>query len=463
MIPVIAIVGRPNVGKSTLFNRLTKSKDALVADMPGVTRDRLYGDVHVEGGRYLVIDTGGFELDQSGIPGEMAKQAWQAVDESDAVLFMLDAREGLNAADRELAEKLRLVNKPIFVLANKVDGIDENAVMSECYELGFLHIYPVAVASGRGMGVVMEQLLEQLPPFQMDEDSTKHPGTRVAIIGKPNVGKSTLVNRILGEERVVVFDQPGTTRDSIFIPFERHGQQYTLIDTAGVRKRGKIYDLVEKFSVIKTLQAIEMANVVVFVIDAQDGLSDQDLRLLGFVIRAGRALVLAINKWDGMTEEQREEVKSDLSRRLGFTDFAELFFISAKHGTGVGHLYDAIDQAYESAMRELGTSVLTRLLEDAVTRHQPPLVRGRRIKLRYAHSGGHNPQIIVVHGNQTGELPKTYYRYLVNYFRKALKLVGTPIRIEFKTGENPYEGKVNKLTPRQIKRKKRLMKHVKGK
>lgn len=461
MIPVIAIVGRPNVGKSTLFNRLTKSNDALVHDMPGVTRDRIYGEAKVSGGRYLLIDTGGFEPDSQGMVSMMAKQAWQAIEEADCVLFMVDVRNGITAADKELTEKFRRYHKPVLVLANKVDGSDPNMIMAESYELGLSKVFPIAANSGRGLSVFLEALADIIPPFEQQEEDFKHPGTRVAIVGKPNVGKSTLVNRMLGEERVLVFDEPGTTRDSIFIPFERLGKQYTLIDTAGVRKRGKVYELVEKFSVIKTLKAIDAAHVVVFVIDAKDGISDQDLRLLGFVLRAGRALVLAVNKWDGMSAEDREEIKIDIDRRLGFVDFAETFFISALHGTSVGHLYKAIDEAYTSAMKELTTSQLTRLLEDAVSRHQPPLVRGRRIKLRMAHCGGHNPPIIVVHGNQTDDLPKSYQRYLSNYFRESLQLVGTPVRMELRSGDNPYAGKKNTLTPRQERRRKRLMKHVK--
>lgn len=456
MIPVIAIVGRPNVGKSTLFNRLTRTRDALVIDLPGVTRDRLYGEATVTGGQYLVIDTGGFEVEQEGMTNLMAKQARQAIDEADVVLFMVDARQGLNATDRELADQLRQVSKPIVVLANKVDGVDENIITPECYELGFANVFPIASTTGRGISSLLTKLTELVAPYQSEQTDQQYPGTRVAIVGKPNVGKSTLINRIMGEERVVVFDQPGTTRDSIFIPFERLGSQYTLIDTAGVRKRGKIHDIVEKFSVIKTLKAIEAANVVVFVVDAQDGVSDQDLRLLGFVIRSGKALVVAVNKWDGLSGEHRDDIKNELSRRIEFTSFAKLFYISALHGTGVGNLFAAIDEAYLSATKDLSTSLLTELLQDAVSRHEPPLVRGRRIKLRYAHCGGHNPQIIVIHGNQTDDIPKAYQRYLNNYFRGALKLVGTPVRIQFKSGENPFAGRKNKLTQRQERRRRRV-------
>ncbi len=459
MKPVIALVGRPNVGKSTLFNCLTRSRDALVADQPGLTRDRKYGEGKIGEKPYIVIDTGGLSGDEQGLDELMAGQVWQAVQEATAVLFLVDAQEGLNAADQEIGRRLRQSNKTMYLVVNKIDGTNPEIAKAEFHTLGLGEPYGITASHGRGVAALMDEVLQDFP--QASEEEPEHPGIKIAIVGKPNVGKSTLVNRILGEERVLTYDMPGTTRDSIFIPFERYGKHYTLIDTAGVRRRSRIDDKLEKFSVIKALQAIEEADVVVLVIDAQQGITDQDAHLLGFVLDVGRALIIAVNKWDGLDPDQRQRVKQELDRRLQFVDFAEIRFISALHGTGVGELYAPIEVAYEAAYKNLPTPQLTKILENAVSGHQPQMVRGRRIKLRYAHQGGKNPPIIVIHGNQVDQVPGHYKRYLMKFFRDSLKLYGTPVRLEFKSGANPFAGKRNTLTPRQMQKKKRLMRHIK--
>ena len=466
MLPVIALVGRPNVGKSTLFNRLTRSRDALVANQPGLTRDRQYGLSHRGDFPAVVIDTGGLMDDAEGLDDLTSQQARLAIAEADIVLFLVDGFAGLNAVDEQIATQLRRAGKPAVVVVNKTDRLDPEVGRAEFHALGLGE--PLAIAAVHGTGVEsMMAAVKTLLPEDFTGSGTdpedELSGIRVAIVGRPNVGKSTLVNRILGEERVVVFDQPGTTRDSVFIPFERDGQQYTLIDTAGVRRRARINEAIEKFSVVKTLQAIERANVVVFLLDAHQEVAEQDASLLGFVLDSGRALVLAVNKWDGLDTSQRDWIRKEVERRLPFLSYIEPFYISALHGTGVGDLYAAIDDAYESAMRDLSTPELTRILEAAVEAHQPPLVHGRRIKLRYAHQGGQNPPRIIIHGNQTASLPGAYKRYLANYFREKLDLKGTPVRLEYKTGDNPYKGRRNKLTPRQQDKRRRMMKHVKGK
>lgn len=465
MLPIIAIMGRPNVGKSTLFNRLTKSQQALVADQPGVTRDRLYGEANFNGRQVIIIDTGGLEGEDTGMAALVERQAWAAASEADLILWVVDARAGLTAADELLGEHLRRLNKPVLLVVNKTDGLNSDIAISDFFHLGFGQPFPIAAAHGAGVLVLQQACLERLPPSAPEVEAPELGADRIklAIVGRPNVGKSTLVNRLLGEERVLVYDQPGTTRDSIFIPFERHGTLYTLIDTAGVRRRRGIRELVEKFSVIKTLQAIAMADVVVMVVDAHENITDQDLHLLGFVLEAGRALVIAVNKWDGLPPSERDYVKKELDRRLDFVDFAKIYFISALHGTGVGEIFSAITQAYESATRKFSTPELTRLLEDIVASHQPPAVHGRHIKLRYAHAGGSQPPLIVIHGKQTDHLPVSYRRYLMNSFRKALKLVGTPVKIVLKNDDNPYEGRSNAPTLRQQKKRRRLMQHVKKK
>ena len=457
MLPVIAIVGRPNVGKSTLFNRLTKSRDALVANMPGLTRDRQYGQGKVGDKAYIVIDTGGISGDEVGIDAHMARQSKLAMEEADSILFLFDAREGLNPIEQNLAGILRQQNKPIYIVVNKTDGLDETVVLADFYALGLGEPLAIAAEHGRGIPYLMQQVCQDLPDnLTLDKESPQ--SIKIAIIGRPNVGKSTLINRMLGEDRVVVYDQPGTTRDSIFLPLERHGQHYTLVDTAGVRRRKRVQDAVEKFSIIKALQAIAQANVVINVLDAQEGITDQDLHLIGFALDAGRSLVIAINKWDGLQQEAKQQIKEEIERRLLFVNFARLYFISALHGTGVGNLYEAVGEAYNSATQTLSTAQLTETLQQATTKSPPSLVRGRRIKLRYAHSGGRNPPVIVIHGNQTGAVPTHYKRYLVNFFRQSFNLVGTPIRLEFKSSDNPYKDRRNTLTPRQQAKRKRAKK-----
>lgn len=464
MLPVVALVGRPNVGKSTLFNRLTRSRDALVADYPGLTRDRQYGQAHVEEHPFIVIDTGGIHGDETGIDALMAEQSLMAIEESDAVLFLVDARAGLSSADQSIAEHLRKQNKKVFLVANKVDGIDADSAVAEFYSLALGEVHQIAAAHGRGVTQLLTlalsphiEALTALSEEETDEDAIQTTTLtdeelieqspeeddmiKLAIIGKPNVGKSTLTNRILGEERVVVYDMPGTTRDSVYIPMEHKGRKYTLIDTAGIRRRKNVTDIVEKFSVIKTLRAIEDANVCLLIIDARDGLSDQDLSLLGFILEAGRSLVIAVNKWDGLDEHAKDRIKTEIDRRLGFIDFARMHFISALHGTGVGHLYESVEEAFVSATKRISTSMVTKILDMATFDHQPPMHNGRRIKLKYAHAGGYNPPIIVIHGNQAKHLPVSYKRYLMNYYRKSLKMMGTPIKIEFRETSNPFAGK----------------------
>jgi GTP-binding protein len=460
MEPVIALVGQPNVGKSTLFNRLTRTRDALVADYPGLTRDRQYGRGRVGPCPYIVVDTGGIAGAPDGVEVGMQEQAMRAVQEADIILFMVDGRAGISAADQQLGDILRRLGKPIFLVVNKVDGMSADFVTVEFHSLGLGEPWAVAASHGRGVQALMEAVLA---PYVVPEAEDEEPEAeedrrlKIAVIGRPNVGKSTLVNRLLGEERVLVYDQPGTTRDSVFIPFDKDGERYTLIDTAGVRRRGQVHEAIEKFSVIKTLQAIEAANVVIMVVDAQEGITEQDATLVGHALEAGRAMVLAINKWDGLDHHQKEQVRRHLDVKLSFLDFARTHMISALHGSNVGLLLDSVRKAYAAAIRKLPTPILNEILEDAIAAHAPPIVRGRRIKLRYAHQGGQNPPIIVIHGNQTEHVPNSYRRYLINVFRKEFDLHGTPIRIEFKTGENPFEGRKNTLTPRQLARRRRLM------
>ncbi len=462
MLPVIALVGRPNVGKSTLFNFLTRTRDALVADFPGLTRDRKYGRGVVGGRPYLVVDTGGLSGEAEGVDVLMARQTELAIGEADAVLFLVDARDGLTAADEAIAGRLRRTGKPVLLVVNKIDGVEPETARAEFHALGLGEPQGIAAAHGRGVAAMLEHALALLPEVELEStEAEESDRVRVAVLGRPNVGKSTLINRLLGEERVLAFDMPGTTRDSIYIPFDHHGRHYTLIDTAGVRRRSRVHDAVEKFSVIKAMQAIEESNVVIIVLDAQQGVAEQDATLLGYVLDSGRALIIAVNKWDGLAADQRDQVKRELEFKLSFVEFAEQHFISALHGTGVGHLLDAVDRAHGSATAEFRTPELTRLLERAVAAHQPPLVRGRRIKLRYAHQGGRNPPVIVIHGNQTSDVPDSYRRYLINFYRKALRLTGTPVRVEFRSGANPFAGRKNVLTSRQIKHKQRLVRHVK--
>ena len=459
---VIALVGRPNVGKSTLFNRLTRSRDAIVGSLPGLTRDRQYGRGVIGDIDYVVIDTGGLTDEQGGINKPMADQVMQAINEADLIAFMLDARDGRLVGDETIAEMLRLQSVPVLPVVNKIDGQDQAIVGSEFFALGLGNPIYISASSGQGVTQLINQRIAGYPGISMENDDreTKAIGIKIAVVGRPNVGKSTLVNRLLGEERVVVFDAGGTTRDSIYIPFERDAQNYTFIDTAGIRRRGRVVERIEKFSIVKTLDAILDANVVILMIDARDGVVEQDLHLLGHILDAGRALVIVINKWDGLNSDEKDNIRSDLERRLTFIDFAKIHFVSALHGSGVGNLYGSLHRAYESATRGIKTSDLNTILQQAVINHQPPLVRGRRIKLRYAHLGGINPPRIVVHGNQTDAVPESYKRYLEHRYIDALKLEGTPIHLEFKTGDNPFKEKRNKLNHRQISRKRRLMDFV---
>ena len=480
MLPVVALVGRPHVGKSTLFNRLTNTRDALVADYPGLTRDRKYGQAKFEKRQFIVVDTGGITGDEEGIDAEMAQQSLLAIEEADVVLFLVDARAGMLPADQGIADHLRRINKKVFVVANKVDGIDGDSESAEFYSLGLGDIKQIAAAHGRGVSQLLQDALKPLesdfPDMEIvDEEPEEEEDAetqrqrlqelpiKLAIVGKPNVGKSTLTNRILGEERVVVFDMPGTTRDSVYIPMERDEREYILIDTAGVRKRKKISEAVEKFSIVKTLQAIEEANVVLLVIDAREGITDQDLSLLGFVLNSGRSLVVAVNKWDGLSTDVKDDIKREMDRRLGFIDFARIHFISALHGSGVGNLFESVQEAYMSATKRINTALLTQIMEMAQDDHQPPLVRGRRVKMKYAHAGGYNPPVIVIHGNQVDDLPSSYKRFLMNYFRKALEIMGTPIKIEFREGNNPFEGKKANLTLAQQRKRRRMMSYYKDK
>lgn len=461
MLPVIAIVGRPNVGKSTLFNVLTQTRDALVVDLPGTTRDRQYGEGKVGDKPYILIDTGGVGGTDQLVDNDVTKQSWNAIEEADVVLFVVDGQAGITGVDLDFAKQLRKISKPKFLIVNKTDGLDLQLALSDFFSLGCGEPIPIAASQKRGVAKLAALFLANFPETSAEQNAERYPGIRVAVVGQPNVGKSTLINRILGEERVIVSPLSGTTRDSIFIPFERDGQQYTLIDTAGVRRKSRVDNTVEKFSVVKTLQAIEASNVVVLLIDAKRGVTDQDLSLLDFVVESGRALVIAINKWDGLTVEEKEEVKKPLGYKLQFVDFAIQHFISALHGSGVGNIFASISKAYECAMLDIPTPELTNILEEIVTAHQPPLVHGRRIKLRYAHSGGHNPQRIIIHGNQTDHVPDSYKRYMAKAFIERLKLEGTPVVVQFKTGENPYAGKRNTLTPRQEHKRLRFKRYIK--
>jgi GTPase len=464
MQAVLALVGRPNVGKSTLFNRLTRSRDALVADIPGLTRDRKYGLGRLGQGNYLVIDTGGLGEEVDAIDALMGEQSRQAMREATHILFLIDGRAGVTAGDEQLVTELRTLGKPVTLVVNKSDIANRDTAVSEASRLGLGEPAFISATQGAGVEELIDGIVPQ-PEESDEQDASEDAGAakriRIAFVGRPNVGKSTLINRILGEDRVVVFDRPGTTRDTIDVPFERDGREYTLLDTAGVRRRARVHETIEKFSVVKTLDAIKSADVVILVLDAQAGISEQDAHLIGLVLDAGAALVVAINKWDGLSGDDREAVKRTLDLKLTFLDFAERHFISALHGTGVGTLFKAVLKAHASANREVSTAELNRLLEGFLTAHQPPMSRGRRIKLRYAHLGGHRPFTVVIHGNQTERLPGAYKRYLANGFRRALKLVGTPVLVEFRTGDNPYAGKRNTLTPRQEHSRARMMRHIK--
>jgi len=465
MLPLVALVGRPNVGKSTLFNALTRTRDALVHDAPGVTRDRNYGVCRLDPEHpFVLVDTGGIGGDELGLAGATARQSRAAATEADLVLFVVDGREGASSLDDAILAWLRKVDTPVFLVVNKVDGIDEQAARNEFARYGIANVFPVSSAHRQGLDTLLHSVLEGLPGDGDTEVPDEDPERiRIAFVGRPNVGKSTLVNRILGEERMIASDVPGTTRDSIAVDLERDGRKYRLVDTAGLRRKSKVEEVVEKFSIVKTLQAIERCEVAVILLDAGEGVTDQDASVLGAVLDAGRALVIAVNKWDNQSDYQRKQTEGLLSRKLAFVDWAEAVRISALHGSGLRELFRAIHRAHASATREFGTSEVTRALEDAVEAHPPPASSGNAAKLRFAHPGGENPPTFVVHGTRLRTLPESYRRYLENFFRKRFKLVGTPVRFVLKEGENPYKDRKNVLTDRQVERRRRLMRHVKRK
>jgi GTP-binding protein len=452
--PTVVLVGRPNVGKSTLFNRLTRSRDALVADQPGLTRDRHYGQGRMGDKPFIVVDTGGFEpVAKEGILSEMARQAREAIAEADVILLVTDGRAGLAPQDKRIAQQLREANAPVYLAVNKTEGMREEVVTAEFHELALGEPRAISAEHGEGVRQLIEDALAKFPPEPPEEEIPDHP--RVAIVGRPNVGKSTLVNRLLGEERVIAFDQPGTTRDAIEIELEWHGKRYTLVDTAGIRRRGKVFEAVEKFSVVKTLQAIERAHVVILVVDAEADIADQDAHIGGYILEAGRALVVAVNKWDAIESDKRKDVKSDLERKLQFLDFAEFHNISARHGTGLRPLLQSVDIAFKAAMAKLSTPKLTRALQAAVEQQQPPMSGRFRPKMRYAHQGGSNPPIVVIHGSGLDGVKDTYKRYLEHQFQQTFKLKGTPLRIELRSSVNPFEGKRKPLTEKQDAQRRR--------
>jgi len=447
MKPVIALVGRPNVGKSTLFNRLTRSRDALVADLPGLTRDRHYGEGRIGERPFLVIDTGGFEpVAKEGIMHEMALQTRQALAEADVVVFIVDGRQGLTPHDKTITDYLRKSGRKVMLVVNKSEGMKYTSVTADFYELGMGDPYVISAAHGDGVHDLVNEALDFAFANRPDEeDEAEHPdhGIKIAIVGRPNVGKSTLINTLVGEQRVIAFDMPGTTRDSIEVPFEREGKKYTLIDTAGIRRRGKIFEAIEKFSVVKTMQSISDANVIVLLLDAQQDISEQDAHIAGFILESGRALVVAVNKWDGLQSDDRDQVKNDLDRKLDFLSFAKTHFISALKGTGISQLMKSVDSAYAAATANLSTPRLTRALQEAIEKQEPKRKGSTRPKMRYAHQGGQNPPIIVIHGNALEAVSDPYKRYLEKHFRDTFNLVGTPVRIEFKSGKNPFAKEQN--------------------
>jgi GTP-binding protein len=458
----VALVGRLNVGKSTLFNQLTRSRDALVADFPGLTRDRRYGICRLGEAPLTIIDTGGLAQSDSAMAEAMVSQTLAAMEEADLIVFMVDARAGLMFEDEELIADCRRLGKPLLLAVNKTDGLSEDQALLDFHAVGLGEPYALAAAHGRGVHPLVEAIEEHLPELPLiEDDGFPENAIRVCVVGRPNVGKSTLINRLIGEERLVAFDSPGTTRDAIAVEHHSEDRDFVLIDTAGLRRRARVHEKVEKFSVVKTLESIERSDVVIFLLDGQEGVVDQDATLLGHVIDAGRSLVVAVNKWDGLESDQRRRIKDQLDLKLGFVDFAPLHFVSALHGTGVRDLLRSAARCYDSAQRQLSSSDLTRILEYAVSKHQPPTSAGRSAKLRYAHAGGHRPPRIIVHGNRVDTLPESYRRYLHNQYQKALKMEGTPIKVEFRGGSNPFEGKKNALTDRQKKKRQRLKKHIK--
>ena len=460
MKPVVVLVGRPNVGKSTLFNALTRSRDALVADEPGLTRDRQYGEGRVGTRAFIVVDTGGIaDTENDALKALSQLQTRQAMAEADTIIFLVDARAGLTSDDYAIARDLRRLAVPVTVAVNKAEGVEAHNAIAEFHALGLGAPLALSAAHNQGIAGLIEHALKDLAATAVDDADENREAPRIAVAGRPNVGKSTLVNALLGEERVVVFDRPGTTRDSIRIPFERNGKPYVLIDTAGVRRRARIEDQVEKFTVVKTLQAIDYANVVILVLDAQQEIGEQDATLAGYILEQGRSLVLAVNKWDGLEDSARAWIKREVERRLPFLSFSKAHFISALHGTHVNSLFAAVDNAFASACKTFPTPMLNKILARAVEATPPPIARGHRIKLKFAHQGGKNPPLVIIHGNQVESVPDYYQRYLANVFRKAFKLEGTPVRIEFKQGENPFKDKKNVLPARQVAKKRRLQRH----
>lgn len=460
MLPVVALVGRPNVGKSTLYNSLTKSRDAIVSDMPGVTRDRLFGICRRGERPFMVVDTAGLTENEDVLAKGMAAQSWQAIEESDLVCLVVDARDGINPDDLEIAQRIRTTGRPMLLVVNKIDGVNEDNVRAEFSRLGIAGTLLISAAHNQGIADFVEEVLTRLPADSVEPEADDGV-IRIAIIGRPNVGKSTLVNRLLGEERVLAMDLPGTTRDAVRVPLERDGRKYLLIDTAGIRRKARVGEGVEKFSVIKALQAAVEAHVVILMLDAQQGFADQDAHLLGEIVEAGRGLVLAINKWDGLSVRERTQVTSRLDWGLSFVNFAKRIPISALHGSGLGELMKAVNQAHKAATREFSANELTKAINEAFEKHQPPMVRGRVAKMRYAHQGGRNPPRVIIHGSRLKDLPDAYKRYLENSLRDKFRLTGTPLALEFREGANPYADKKNVLTPRQVEKRKRLMRHVK--
>lgn len=462
MLPVVALVGRPNVGKSTLYNALTRSRDAIVTDLPGVTRDRLFGICRRGERPFMVVDTAGLTDSEDALARGMAAQSWQAIEEADLVCLLVDGREGLNADDQDICQRIRISGRPMLLVVNKTEGLDPHAAaVVEFAALGIADTLRISAAHQHGVADLVETLLERLP-VDGDGEGDDPDAIRIAVIGRPNVGKSTLINRLIGEDRVLTMDMPGTTRDAVRIPVERDGRRYLLIDTAGIRRKARVEEAVEKFSVIKALQAVEQAQVVILVLDAQQGFADQDAHLLGEIVQAGRGLVIAINKWDGLSQRDRTLVRQRLDYGLSFVDYAKRIPISALHGSGLGELMKAVHQAHRAATREFVARELTEAVQKAFEAHQPPMVRGHTPKLRFAHQGGRNPPRIIIHGSRLASLPDSYKRFLEGQLRKRFRLVGTPLALEFREGSNPFAGRRNELTERQKKKRQRLMRHVKG-